>query len=108
MKAPRSQAVLPSSSKEPPSTLKIPLALLKIPVHQRSIKICTQFDTLHLYILQNIGTWYLSLLHHEKLKKVLAQLTQKNPPTSLLREGDTPKANNIFEVDGNGYSLCKV
>ena len=62
----------------PPSRFpfKFLLALLKSPIYNNKF---TQFDTLTLEIIHNIDTSNFSLVHHDKFKKVLARITQKNP-----------------------------
>ena len=44
-----------------------------------SSKNCTQLDTLRSDILHTIDTRYLSLVHHETFKKVLAWIKHQNP-----------------------------
>ena len=65
------QAVPPSPSDPRPPYLEDSTIYTK---HSRSSKTITQFYTLPLEILHNIGTWYFSLLHQNKFKKFLMRL----------------------------------
>ena len=69
-----------------------------------SSKTFAQLYSLTLYLLHNIGMWHAGLIHHNKLKPLLAQLTQHNPvlraSTSYKLKYD-PFTNTCITVSSN-------
>ena len=79
IKVPGNPAIL---NRHHPPTLEVSTCPTK---RSHSSKNFTHLDTLPLETLHTIDMWRFIILHHDKFKKVLAQITQNNPPLCSTR-----------------------